>query len=453
VSICVGRYIDDPVLFCREVLKAEPDGVQKEILRSVAAGPRVSVRSGHGVGKTAALAWLLIWFLCTRPYPKIPCTAPTKHQLYDILWAEVAKWLRRGGLSGEIVWTYDKVYMKGHREDWFAVPRTATAPDALQGFHAEHMLYLIDEASGVADEVFEPVLGALSTKNAKLVLCGNPTRGSGFFYDSHHKNRGMFHCFAVSSEHSPRVEKGYPELIAGMYGKDSDAYRVRVLGEFPKAAPDSFISLEWLEKAATRQMPKRAEYTVDIGVDVARFGDDESVISAVFDERYALGQEVHRKYDTMALSGRVAQIVQQYRREMPEVLIRVKVDCDGLGAGTYDRLKELSLPCALFECHFGGRGGRLRGEPLMMANAAALMWGRLRRMLMEGELFIYPDNTLMGQLSDRKYKILSDGKIALEKKDEMKARGSKSPDRADALALALYTPGAGQFVTLGSAVR
>lgn len=142
-------YKDRPVEFVQDVIHAEPDEIQADILNSVAQNSKTSVRSGHGIGKSALQSWLIIWFMCTRPFPKIPCTAPTKHQLHDILWAEVAKWITpdRNNLRTELEWTQEKLYMKKYPENWFAVPRTATQPDALQGFHAEHILYIIDEAS------------------------------------------------------------------------------------------------------------------------------------------------------------------------------------------------------------------------------------------------------------------------------------------------------------------
>ena len=124
-------YKDRPVEFVKDIIGAHPDEIQAEILNSVAKNPRTSVRSGHGIGKSAVLSWLIIWFMCTRPFPKIPCTAPTKHQLHDILWAEIAKWLNPI-LKTEIEWTQEKLYMKVYPENWFAVPRTATQPDALQ---------------------------------------------------------------------------------------------------------------------------------------------------------------------------------------------------------------------------------------------------------------------------------------------------------------------------------
>lgn len=175
-------YADNPADFVEDLLHVTPDKNQRAILDSVAKNQMTSVRSGHGIGKSAVEAWTVIWFMSTRPFPKIPCTAPTQHQLFDILWAEISKWLRNNkALERELMWTKEKVYMKQYPEEWFAVARTASKPDALQGFHADDILYIIDEASGVDDKVFEPVLGALSTPGARLLMCGNPTQLSGFF--------------------------------------------------------------------------------------------------------------------------------------------------------------------------------------------------------------------------------------------------------------------------------
>lgn len=175
-------YADHPADFVEDLLHVTPDKNQRAILDSVAKNQMTSVRSGHGIGKSAVEAWTVIWFMSTRPFPKIPCTAPTQHQLFDILWAEISKWLRNNkALERELMWTKEKVYMKQYPEEWFAVARTASKPDALQGFHADDILYIIDEASGVDDKVFEPVLGALSTPGARLLMCGNPTQLSGFF--------------------------------------------------------------------------------------------------------------------------------------------------------------------------------------------------------------------------------------------------------------------------------
>lgn len=232
-------YADHPADFVEDLLHVTPDKNQRAILDSVAKNQMTSVRSGHGIGKSAVEAWTVIWFMSTRPFPKIPCTAPTQHQLFDILWAEISKWLRNNkALERELMWTKEKVYMKQYPEEWFAVARTASKPDALQGFHADDILYIIDEASGVDDKVFEPVLGALSTPGARLLMCGNPTQLSGFFYDSHHKNRGSYTTFHVDGRNSSRVSDDFVKTIIQMYGEDMDGVRV------PKGQPFTLIGAD-----------------------------------------------------------------------------------------------------------------------------------------------------------------------------------------------------------------
>ena len=444
-SEAIAYYRDKPIHFVEDIIQAKPDEIQCKILDSVAHNQLTSVRSGHGVGKSATLSWLILWFMITRPFPKIPCTAPTKHQLYDILWAEIAKWLNPV-LRTEIEWTKEKLYMKSNPENWFAVPRTATQPDALQGFHADNLLYIIDEASGVKDETFEPVLGSLSTQDSKLIMMGNPTQLSGFFFDSHNKNRHIYNTMKISGEESKRVSAEYIKMIIDMYGKDSDVYRVRVAGAFPKAMPDSFIMLEWAENCS-KDFKKRKPYIrIDIGVDVARYGDDESIISVVYDKKsQQYLKELHHN-DTMQVCGEVVMIIEQLRIKYFGIPIHIKIDCDGLGVGVYDRLVELKkqkrwITVKLYECHFGAEGGKNSdNDPLEFSNSTGLMWGRLREKLKYGQIELIKDDKTISQLSNRKYRVNSDGKIELERKEEMKKRGLTSPDRGDALALCLYEP-------------
>lgn len=457
-------YADHPVEFVEDVIHAKPDDQQAEMLQSVAMNPFTSVRSGHGVGKSAVQAWLIIWWLSTRPYPKVPCTAPTQHQLYDILWAEVAKWLRSNpALARSLIWTKEKVYMDGHPEEWFAVARTASKPDALQGFHAEHVLYIIDEASGVEDKVFEPILGALSTEGARLFMAGNPTRLTGFFYDSHHKDRTEYHTLHIDGRDSSRVDHKFIDKITRMFGEDSDVFRVRVAGEFPKSLPDSFIPMEWAERASGPvEIPPEPRH-IGIGVDVARYGDDSSVVCVVYDRTREDEPEIYPHNNITELAGRVIQTVRRLARRHLFAAISAKIDCDGLGVGVYDIVAEqvesiveevekqreeagTEAPPFSFEveeCHFGGEGGSIGGEtedPIEYENSTGIMWGTVRLALYENRLRLWEDDRQIAQLSNRKYIINSKGRIELERKEAMKKRGLHSPDIADALALALYEP-------------
>lgn len=299
---------------------------------------------------------------------------------------------------------------------------------------------------GVKDITFEPVLGSLSTKDAKLIMCGNPTQLNGFFFDSHNKNRSIYSTFKVSGENSERVSKEYIQMIIDMYGLESDVYRVRVAGDFPKAMPDSFIQLDWVENCSKKTVMTYRPNRIDIGADIARYGDDETIICPLFDKTYQQKLIILHHNDTMQVTGILVQLIEKYRNEYIGVPLHIKIDCDGLGVGVYDRLKEIKenrhwKTVELYECHFGGAGGKNKeDEPVEFSNSTGLMWGILREKVKNRRIQLVYDDKQITQLSNRKYRINSDGKIELERKEEMKKRGLTSPDRGDALVLSLYEP-------------
>lgn len=445
-------YADHPVEFVEDIIGATPDEEQAKILRSVAQNQMTSVRSGHGVGKSTVEAWVVIWFMVTRPFPKIPCTAPTQHQLFDILWAEVSKWLRHNkALADEIVWTKEKVYMKGYPEEWFAVARTASKPDALQGFHADDVLYIIDEASGVDDSIFEPVLGALSTPGAKLLMCGNPTQLSGFFYESHNKNRASYAAFHIDGRKSSRVSQDFVQTIIRMYGEDSDVFRVRVAGDFPLQEDDIFIPLPLVENSImTEFSPRKKPDSIHIGCDVARFGDDRTVIGYKIDEKAEFykkrqGQDTMKTADDIVMLGEM--LVQRYRLS-PDAddPIPVKVDDGGVGGGVVDRLRQMkrNAPEKLWwlEIYPVIFGQRIKHKHYH--DSTTYMMSVVKKLLQpydeDGhkkpvELILPDDDDLVAQLSGRKYGLTETSKIKVESKDAMKKRGRPSPDEADCVLL------------------
>lgn len=442
-SEAINFYIDHPVEFAIDILKVQPTLEQQAVMNDVAKFPMVSVKSGHGVGKSALESWIIWWYISTRPYPKILCTAPTKHQLHDILWAEVSKWKRNSkSLDEDFEWTSEKIYLKGSQEEWFAIARTSNKPDALQGTHAEHVLIIIDEASGVPDIVFEPVLGSMSTIDAKLLMCGNPTQLAGFFYESHTTKRELYKTHTIDGSKCERVDKNYVKTIIEMFGKDSDVYRVRVAGEFPKSNPDSFIGLDMIR---TEKKVIDVVESIDLGVDVARYGDDESVVATTYNKSQVERLNVFKHNDTMKLTGQIVNIIKMLNLKYPLITVRVKIDCDGLGVGVYDRLKEVivekNLKAKAIECHFGGKGGKVSyDEPIEYYNSTGIMWGTLRSKLKNNEITIPNNEELIKQITNRKYFINSDGTIKLERKEDMKKRNVHSPDRADAVVLSLYEP-------------
>ncbi|MYL45044.1 terminase B [Virgibacillus halodenitrificans] len=446
----IDLYWDDPVSFAEDMLGFYPDQYQAAILNDLANHPMVSVRSGQGIGKTGIEAVSAIWFLTCRPNPRVVCTAPTRQQLNDVLWAEIAKWLETSKVKRMLKWTKTKVYMIGHEKRWFATARTATKPENMQGFHEDYMLFIADEASGIEDKIMEAILGTLSGAENKLLMCGNPTRTSGVFYDSHHKDRANYKTHRVSSRDSKRTNKKNIAMLERKYGKESDVVRVRVDGEFPKSEPDTFIALEHAEKAAMRDVytedgngnliiPSEAE--IQIGVDVARFGDDETTIIP------RIGNHVpyfkwYNKQDTMATAGNVIRVAKDMMTTYGINKCTIKIDDDGVGGGVTDRLREViseeGLYITVVDCH----NGHAAEDKEHFFNWGTESWAYLRELLHDGLIHIPNDEDIIGQLTTRKYTITSKGQIRLEAKEDMKKRGLKSPDRADALVLAFVpTPG------------
>ncbi|MCM1231966.1 MAG: terminase B [Ruminococcus flavefaciens] len=441
-------YADHPIEFVEDIIGATPDPQQAKILQSVARNQMTSVRSGHGVGKSTVEAWCIIWFMITRPFPKIPCTAPTQHQLFDILWAEVSKWLRNNkAIGNDLIWTKEKLYMKEHPEEWFAVARTASVPDALQGFHAEEVLYIIDEASGVSDTIFEPVLGSLSTPGARLLMCGNPTQLSGFFYESHTKNKANYATFHIDGRNSTRVSPDFVKTIINMYGEDSDVFRVRVAGEFPLQEDDIYIPLSIVERSTMTEFILQASpQLIHIGCDVARFGDDKTVVGYKVNEKAAFykkrqGQDTMKTADDIVMCGE--ELVQRYHWETP---IPVKVDDGGVGGGVVDRLRQIKENdperfwwLEIYPVKFGQRI-----KHRYCYDSTTYMMSVVRNLLQPFdengqpkpiELILPDDDDLVAQLSSRKYSLTDQSKIRVESKEAMKKRGLPSPDEADCVLL------------------
>ena len=343
------------------------------------------------------------------------------------------------------------LYMVGNEKRWFAVARTATKPENMQGFHEDNMLFIVDEASGVADPIMEAILGTLSGKNNKLLMCGNPTRNSGTFFDAFNSDRALYKCHTISSVNSPRTNKENIETLIRKYGRESNVILVRVFGEFPKQENDVFIMLSSIEQCGSKvyELPeeKGMPYII-FGVDVARFGDDETVIYR--NVKGKLKIVVHRHgQDLMATVG---DIVVQYKKaikEFPEYKGRIYVNIDdtGLGGGVTDRLKEVKreqdlhrlfvIPVNVAErIDTDTKEGKEAAD--YYNNLTTHMWAVLRELLENRQIEIEDDADTFAQLSIRKYFMASNGKLELESKKEMKKRGASSPDRADAAALSTY---------------
>lgn len=438
-------YQKNPVLFAKEVCSYNPDEWQRNVLMDIAGYTKVSVRSGHGVGKTSVEAIVLLWFLSCFRFPKVIATAPTRQQLNDILWSEVEKWRSKSPLLQELLtWTKTYVYMKGYEKRWFAVAKTASEPENMQGFHEENMLIIVDEASGVEDDIMEAILATLSGKNNKLLMCANPTRTTGTFYDSHNRDRGMYKCHRVSSLDSTRTNKENIAAFIRKYGEHSNVVKVRVYGDFPAQEDDVFLPLPLIEQTVVNEIDTEKIYKITMGVDVARYGDDETIIATNVGGIIDIPVVRHGQ----SLMTTVGDIVMQYKRLIREYpnykgVITVNIDDTGLGGGVTDRLEEVKIEerlrrLEIVPVNFGSKPPQ-DGSEDRYQDISTYMWATLKTLMENKEVSIANDEELVAQLSVRKYSITSTGKIMLESKKAMKDRGIKSPDRGDAVVLSCFS--------------
>jgi hypothetical protein len=445
-----AQWKEAPSVYVRQRFGVEPTPQQQMILEAILpSGAKVSVRSGHGIGKSSTAAWVVSWFLETHDFAKVPCTAPTSRQLQDILWGELAKWRRhadeesarrqeppRFWLSNLFRLINDSL-IDPSAKDWGAFARTARKenPESLQGFHGEHLLYVVDEASGIPEEVFEAAEGALSSPGARVLMLGNPTRTSGTFAASHRHNRGEYTALHFRSQDSPLVDPGYRTRLVSKWGEGSNVVRVRADGEFPLQEDDVLISLELTEPCTTRDK-REGEGKRRLGVDVARLGSDRTVL-VVRQGNVVDRIRVFSKQDTMQTVGCILAILEPWRVD------EVDVDVIGLGAGVYDRLAELK------------RQGVIAGEvvPVNVAEKAPLvrhpadarprllrdyLWLEVARWLREEQPVFCADDhgaceDLAGELASVGYGLDSNGCLVVEDKDHMRKRLGMSPDLGDSL--------------------
>jgi hypothetical protein len=436
----IERYYSNPVRFCYEVLRVKTlYKEQIKVLEDIVKFNRIAIKSGHGIGKTALLCFIILWFLLTRVDCRIPMTSPSQHQLLDVLIPELTKWCNHSQLNRIIDVTATKISVKGYEKSWFGITRSCRIPENMGGFHADNLLFVIEEASGVEEKIIEVIEGALTKDENKLIMIGNPTRISGAFYHAFHRDRNIYRPHTFNAEESKNVDKSYIKNMA-RYGKDSAIYRVRVLGEFPKGEPDTLITLDIVEDAINREV----EYWdhIEIGVDPARFGDDESVIC------WRRGNDVQPLetfygIDTVRLSGEVCKLVREIRTEGYQGRIPVKVDETGIGSGVVDQLNQIDKD----ERKLAIEEQILKIDVIPLINngvpynqdyedAGSEMWGDMRDAI-EESIKLPNDSELVAQLTTRKYDIKKNGQIKLEEKKAMKKRNLPSPDRADALSLCL----------------
>jgi phage terminase large subunit len=395
----------------------------------------ISVVSGKGVGKTALMAMSVIWFITCFSRPKIILTAPSFPQLKSALWPEVDKWLKQSLVKDLFEYTSEKLYYKDpdHKSNWFAEPRTAKEKENMQGLHADNMLLIVDEGSGVSDEIFDALDTTMTAEENigvnKLLTMGNGTKTDGTFYESHHRFKKDWKTFEFSSLDSPFVNTAKSRKLIEKYGWEHDVVRVSVRGLFPLGNPDSLIPLNRVEDAIERDVPKGKE--IHIGVDVARFGDDLTALT--WREGLFVHEQITKgKTPVNETVDMVLALVKKIRKETGSTdTIFVKIDDTGLGGGVTDYLKlDHENNIEVIPVNFA-----VKSTDVLYQNTPSQIWGSILEKI--DTIRLPDDDFLKAELSARTFKV-PNGKIYIQPKAEFKKEFKESPDKADSLGLCLF---------------
>ena len=432
------KYAYDPVLFVREVLGADPLEYQAEFLEAIANGERkISIRSGHGTGKSTSASWAMLWYLLMRFPNKVVVTAPTSGQLFDALFAELKRWIGElpKPVQGLLTVKSDRVELAAAPSEMFISARTSRAetPEALAGVHSENVLLVVDEASGVPEKVFEAAAGSMSGHNATTVLLSNPTRSVGTFYESQNRMSDSWWTRRWSCVDSPLVSDEFVDEMRERYGEESNAFRIRVLGEFPLADDDTIIPFHLVDAAMNRQIDIDKDRAPVWSLDPARFGTDRTA----FCKRVGSVVTEIKSWRGLDLMQTVGRVMAEYEALAPSSRpSEILVDSIGIGSGVVDRMRELGAPV---------RGVNVAESPSMGGtynNLRTELWFRTKAWLEDRSCKLPNDDELLADLTGIRYSFTSSGKMAAESKDQMRRRGLRSPDLADAICLTMASDAA-----------
>lgn len=428
-----------------------PEPWQREILERVRLGLplnkaiQLAAASGHGVGKSALVSWLILWAISTKPDTRGVVTANTETQLKTKTWAELGKWFHMFlcrdyfRLTATAIFSSDEVHERTWRIDM--VPWSERNTEAFAGLHnkGRRILVVFDEASAIPDIIWETTEGALTDSDTQIIwtVFGNPTRNTGRFRDCFPGQRfsKVWQTTQVDSREVSLTNKDQIDSWVTAYGEDSDFVRIRVKGVFPRTGEMEFISAEVVQEAAEREAVSFFYEPLIIGVDVARYGANESVIF------FRKGRDARtippvrmRGASTVELASRVAEVFHFHQVDA------IFIDGGGVGGGVVDQVRALNLHC--FDINFGSKddvpGFATGNEGERYANKRAAIWGAMRSWLKGGAIPDDPD--LRAQLIGPSYTLNLRSEIQLERKEDMMKRGLESPDLADALALTFSYP-------------
>lgn len=445
-SAKIREWRNNPVKFVKENFGVEPDQWQEEVLKSFSDPTiqRIAMKACAGPGKTAVLAWCAWNFLSCYAgkgeHPKGAALAVTADNLRDNLWSELAKWRAKSKfLSFAFTWTKERVFSNEHPETWFLSARsfskTANADEqgrSLSGLHSQYILYIIDESGDIAPAVLRSAEQGLShTRFGKILQAGNPTSHSGILYHSCVKERSRWHVVTITGDpddpkRSPRVDSEWAKSQISEYGRENPWVMAYVLGQFPPSSINSLLSPDEVEKSF-KQNHSEDDYKFvqkKLGVDVARFGDDRTVI---FPRQglVAYSPVIIKNARSNDVAARISQAVEKWGAD--SILVDVT---GGYGAGVEDSLLQAGITS--FPVDFGGKANDNR-----YFNKRSELWFKMAEWVKRGGS-LPTETALVSELTSPTYTFVN-GKFRLEEKDQIKKRLKISPDLADALACTFST--------------
>lgn len=448
------RSAHDPIRWCmfafdwdRDDLKdsSGPRKWQRDIMGAISAhlrNPstryqpcRIAVASGHGIGKSALVAMLIHWAMSTAVDTKIVVTANTGDQLSTKTVPEVAKWFRRAINAHWWEVKATSIKVKDHRDEAGKIWRTdfntwsEENTDAFQGAHnqGKRLVIIFDEASAISDRIWEVTEGALTDEGTEIIWLafGNPTKPDGRFREcfAGGKFAHRWHSFHIDSRTVEGTNRQYLDEQVADWGEDHDWVRVRVRGEFPRTGATKFISPESVHAARNYKAEGYETLPAILAVDVARFGDDRSVIGIRQGRKFEILAQF-RGLDTVQLAERTIEFIEKRK---PDAWI---IDGIGVGAGVVDQLRVRGYDQRLFEYAPSTKANDFN----QYYDRRTEIWGLMRDWLEAGaQIPNQPDIAI--DLTAPDYFIDNKGKVRLESKDDMKARGVESPDIGDCLAM------------------
>lgn len=416
---------DGPDTWQRDVAVDMGNELKRKVGMDDAPATQIAVASGHGVGKSTFIAWIILWFISTRPDCQIVVTANTESQLSGTTWRELAKWHELAINSHWFTWTATRLFAKSRPKTWAAraVPWSKHNAQAFAGVHEKEVLLLFDEASNIDDIIWETAQGALTTPGAVWLAFGNPTRNTGRFRECFGNEKHRWITKQVDSRTAKMASKTQLQQWVEDYGEDSDFVRIRVKGQFPRVGDTQLIGNALVDAANARELLPASymHYPRFLGVDVARFGSDSSVIIRR-QGTMTWTPKVFNRIDTMELAARVYDDAMEFGATV------IFVDGVGVGGGVVDRLRELGLNV------IDVQSGEAATDNKRFKNRRMELWWRMKEWL-DGEVSLPHFSALTNELVAPEYGYDGSLRLVLESVDSLKQRGVGSPDHASALAM------------------